>query len=169
MTDVMAALAKDDPRLIAWEAYKATPEYQNTRNWALHEQHVDGSLWAAFLAGFDRSTNTPMSGGDVERTVAFLREEATVKRLAELLKNQREKRYQELAVAGDEVLVDTENAREILATLTSNAAVGDEVERLKLLLRSVRPYIRAGIDTGLLAEIDDASALNTQSGGDSHG
>lgn len=42
----------DDPRMLAWNAYKATPEYANTRKWALHEEHVDGSLWAAFFAGF---------------------------------------------------------------------------------------------------------------------
>jgi hypothetical protein len=52
MSDAMAALPKDDPRIVAWEAYRAGPHYQNTRNWALHEEHVDGSLWAAFLAGY---------------------------------------------------------------------------------------------------------------------
>jgi hypothetical protein len=36
----------------AWEAYKLTDEYANTRRWALHEQHVDGSLWAAFVVGW---------------------------------------------------------------------------------------------------------------------
>lgn len=40
------------PVLMAWEAYKATPEYANTRKWAAHEAHVDGSLWAAFYQGF---------------------------------------------------------------------------------------------------------------------
>ena len=52
-------LPKDDPRLVAWEAYKATNDYANTRQWALHEAHVDGSLWAAFIAGTAIATLSP--------------------------------------------------------------------------------------------------------------
>jgi hypothetical protein len=44
-------LPDDDPRIVAWNEYRATQDYANTRNWALHKEHVDGSLWAAFLAG----------------------------------------------------------------------------------------------------------------------
>ena len=40
------------PMKIAWDKYKDTPNYQNTRRWALLEAHVDGSLWAAFAAGY---------------------------------------------------------------------------------------------------------------------
>lgn len=40
------------PVMKAWEQYKATEGYANTRMWAHHEDHVDGSLWAAFYAGF---------------------------------------------------------------------------------------------------------------------
>lgn len=40
------------PLMQAWEAYKATDDYKNTRKWALQEEHVDGSLWAAFACGF---------------------------------------------------------------------------------------------------------------------
>lgn len=46
-------LSPNDPRLIAWNAYKAGEDFKNTRKWALHEEHVDGSLWAAFLAGYE--------------------------------------------------------------------------------------------------------------------
>lgn len=35
----------------AFDAYKATADYKNTRKWAMHEHHVDGSLWSAWLAG----------------------------------------------------------------------------------------------------------------------
>ena len=49
----MAPVPKDDPLMIAWEAYKATDEYANTRHWALKDAHVDGSLWAAFSEGFN--------------------------------------------------------------------------------------------------------------------
>lgn len=57
-------LSDDDPRMIAWKAYQATPEYANRRKWARHvsvsadgEQRIehpylDGSLWALFLAGY---------------------------------------------------------------------------------------------------------------------
>jgi hypothetical protein len=48
-----AHLLKDDPRLGAWEKYKQTDAYVNTRKWAAHEQHRDGSLWAAFLEGWE--------------------------------------------------------------------------------------------------------------------
>lgn len=44
-----------DPMRDAWEAYSATPEYANTKSWAIHREHVDGSLWAAFVAGWKAS------------------------------------------------------------------------------------------------------------------
>ncbi len=47
-----ARLPKDDPMLVAWEAYKATPEFVNTRHWAAVDAHRDGSLWAAFVQGW---------------------------------------------------------------------------------------------------------------------
>jgi hypothetical protein len=40
------------PLMLAWERYKASEEYTNTRTWALHVKHVDGSLWAAFEHGY---------------------------------------------------------------------------------------------------------------------
>ena len=57
---------KDSPLMRAWEAYKASPEYANAKKWActarvddhadgsmtLTYPHTDGSLWAAFAAGF---------------------------------------------------------------------------------------------------------------------
>jgi len=36
----------------AWSDYKGGEDFANTRNWALHEKHVDASLWAAFTAGY---------------------------------------------------------------------------------------------------------------------
>jgi hypothetical protein len=57
----MAPLPKDAPVMIAWERYKGGSDYQNTRNWALHDAHVDGSLWAAFLAGFTATTRPEAS------------------------------------------------------------------------------------------------------------
>jgi hypothetical protein len=50
--NVMAPVPPDSPLMIAWELYSATEAYANTRRWALHDQHVDGSLWAAFHEGW---------------------------------------------------------------------------------------------------------------------
>lgn len=47
-----AELPKGHPMRDAWETYSATDKYANTRRWALTEAHVDGSLWAAFIAGY---------------------------------------------------------------------------------------------------------------------
>jgi hypothetical protein len=49
----MAQVPKDSPLMKAWERYKASDEYENTRRWALHDKHVDGSLWAAFVEGWN--------------------------------------------------------------------------------------------------------------------
>lgn len=49
---VMVPVAADDPLLVAWEAYRDTPEYANTERWARSTEHTRGSLWAAFEAGF---------------------------------------------------------------------------------------------------------------------
>jgi hypothetical protein len=46
----------DHPLRKAWDAYKARDTYSNTRRWALHEDHVDGSLWAAFAEGWEAAT-----------------------------------------------------------------------------------------------------------------
>ena len=56
-----APLPDNDPRVIAWNAYKATDDFANTRKWALdtnvqnnlRQQYVEGSLWASFLYGFE--------------------------------------------------------------------------------------------------------------------
>lgn len=51
-TEAMAPLPSGDPRMKAWKEYQATARYKNTRRWARVEQHVDGSLWAAFVEGW---------------------------------------------------------------------------------------------------------------------
>lgn len=42
----------DHPMRIAWEKYKQTPEYANTKHWALYKGHEESSLWASFVEGF---------------------------------------------------------------------------------------------------------------------
>lgn len=49
---VQAQVPNDHPLMIAWNAYKATDDYANTRKWAVYPEHVEGSLWAAFSQGF---------------------------------------------------------------------------------------------------------------------
>jgi hypothetical protein len=51
-----AECPKGHPLRDAWEAYRQTADYANTRNWALKEAHVDGSMWAAFSAGYAAAT-----------------------------------------------------------------------------------------------------------------
>lgn len=53
---VMTPVDKNAPLMIAFQKYKTSGEYANTRKWALLEGHVDGSLWAAFSAGFSAAT-----------------------------------------------------------------------------------------------------------------
>lgn len=44
---------KDHPLMVAWEAYKATEDYANTKRWAgRDDQATDGSLWASFERGW---------------------------------------------------------------------------------------------------------------------
>lgn len=59
---VMSPVPKDHPLMIAWEAYKATEDYANSRTWAAIPAHVDGSLWSAFERGFRAS------GGNQQRS-----------------------------------------------------------------------------------------------------
>jgi hypothetical protein len=62
----------DDPLMIAWKSYRATPDFDNTKQWAgktvivtseglspisVSHPHLLGSLWAAFEAGFRAAAN----------------------------------------------------------------------------------------------------------------
>lgn len=48
-----APVPADHPLMTAWNAYKASEGYANTLRWAKEPAHTEGSLWAAFSAGFD--------------------------------------------------------------------------------------------------------------------
>lgn len=76
--EASAEVSADSPLRRAWDAYRATLAYERSKGWALHiaptvqagtpdaehyrrfeimpfeqrEQHVEGSLWAAFTEGF---------------------------------------------------------------------------------------------------------------------
>ncbi len=79
MADAMAPCPPDSDLMKAWQAYKATEDYANTLYWTqadtrmrperaeelgvdplanratyeMRQQRAEGSLWAAFMAGFD--------------------------------------------------------------------------------------------------------------------
>lgn len=50
--DTSAPIPHDHPLWRAWNAHKVTPEYANSKCWAKHDEHVEGSLWALFMAGW---------------------------------------------------------------------------------------------------------------------
>jgi len=59
----MAPVPKDHPMMKAWEAHVATDDFANTKQWAAHEEHLMGSLWAVFVAGFIAGAKWQMSCG----------------------------------------------------------------------------------------------------------
>lgn len=56
MSETMKVVAKDAPVKLAWEAFKQTEDFANTRRWALDREHIDGSLWHVFVMGFTAAT-----------------------------------------------------------------------------------------------------------------
>lgn len=46
------------PLMIAWKAYTATGDYENTKGWCIGP-HAEGSLWAAFERGFMAASVMP--------------------------------------------------------------------------------------------------------------
>lgn len=49
---VSSPVPKDAPVMIAWEEWKKSDDFANSRKWAAQEAHVEGSLWNAFQTGF---------------------------------------------------------------------------------------------------------------------
>ncbi len=50
---VETALPENHPIMLAWNEYKLTDGFENTKKWAMYEDHVEGSLWTAFVAGYN--------------------------------------------------------------------------------------------------------------------
>ena len=74
MSDAQQLLPRDHPMRAAWDQYKATDDYANSRRWALDQEaderrYVDGSLWAAFCAGWEASIAHEMRGSKMRTTV----------------------------------------------------------------------------------------------------
>ena len=63
---VMAKVPGDHPLMVAWNEYKALPEYENTKQWATAQAHTEGSLWAAFMAGWYKARALSSGSPEVE-------------------------------------------------------------------------------------------------------
>lgn len=53
---IARAVPLDHPMMRGWDHYKETDDYLNSFNWAQHEEHRAGSMWAAFSAGWKAAT-----------------------------------------------------------------------------------------------------------------
>ncbi len=74
MSDTQTEVPADDPMRAAWERYKETDEYKNSRKWAtelvrtnrdsvtFQARHVDGSMWAAFVEGWKACAQQEVEG-----------------------------------------------------------------------------------------------------------
>lgn len=71
---VMAEIPRGTPQRDAWEEYRLTPEYANTRSWAVKqpEQSVDGSLWAAFNRGWELASKVTRANNEANGFVWLL-------------------------------------------------------------------------------------------------
>lgn len=69
MSDVMAPLPPDHPLMVAWEKYKASEDYANTRRWMItgvttgDDNLIVGQFWGAFMAGYNAGSS-PNGDGD---------------------------------------------------------------------------------------------------------
>lgn len=49
----VSAAPEDSPLMLAWKEYRASEDFRNTLRWyGKPEQLPEGTLWAAFMAGF---------------------------------------------------------------------------------------------------------------------
>ena len=64
MSNTSTPLPKDSPIIIAWENFKQTDDYQNSKRLASNEKHVEGSLWHMFLMGWEAHHNHENSTPD---------------------------------------------------------------------------------------------------------
>lgn len=47
---------KTDPMMKAWDSFRTSDEYVNIKSWASKSEHLQGSLWAMFVAGYKAAT-----------------------------------------------------------------------------------------------------------------
>lgn len=53
MSVPMQQVPSDHPMMIAWKKHQSTDEFKSSKNWAKEHEHLDGSLWALFVAGWN--------------------------------------------------------------------------------------------------------------------
>lgn len=134
MGTVMQPLKPNDPRLLAWEEYKKSDEYKNSRSWALHEEYVDGSMWAAFVKGWSM---TEAALATAERERELMRKE--VRRCWELI--------QTIALAGlsapigsteDEANMFQANQARRFVSIAAHA-LADRLSEVRALMEAAGP------------------------------
>lgn len=101
-SDTMSPTPKDHPMKKAWDAFKATEEFRNSRRWALtiapmiqagdpdaqrkrlslmpieqREQHVDGALWNAFVHGWRANASLSADSDPADCDTEKVREESS--------------------------------------------------------------------------------------------
>ena len=65
--ETMKAIPSNHPMMLAWHEYQKNAYYENTKKWASYPDHVDGSLWAVFMAGWEaceKELGTPTNTDD---------------------------------------------------------------------------------------------------------
>jgi len=53
----MQQIPDEHPLKVAYDKYAQTDDYKNSFRWAAEEQHRNGSMWAAFMAGWNAGCN----------------------------------------------------------------------------------------------------------------
>ena len=56
-----APVPEHDPLMIAWREHQKTEDFANSKRWAAHPEHLQGSLWGVFMAGFYYGTDAARS------------------------------------------------------------------------------------------------------------
>lgn len=64
---VSTAADPNSPLMVAWEQFKRSDSFANSRKWAEHDQHRDGSMWNCFMVGWMAAT-----ASERERAVAVV-------------------------------------------------------------------------------------------------
>lgn len=48
----------NSPLMVAWEQFRKSESFANSRKWAAYPEHVEGSLWNLFMTGFQAAQAT---------------------------------------------------------------------------------------------------------------
>ena len=56
----------DHPLMVAWTTHQATGDFANSKYWAAYPEHLQGSLWALFMAGWMAATKR---AGDLHESI----------------------------------------------------------------------------------------------------